>query len=243
MSRDDPPAGLWPLWRPLWRRRAALGGLAVGLGSIVTSLVVVGGGYLVVLRLAEARAVSIGDTRTVADTWFGPTPWAFWVYSTLYLYFPLAVWSAPRDDAGRAGLLANVQTQVGLALVSFAAFLAAPTYLFSRGEMEARLAGASGAWARAYETLYAIDAPYNGWPSLHVSLSLVLALTSRAFLRARGRRVLAELWWPAWIALLWSILATKQHHALDVWTGALLGAAAWRLYLAPRLAALRAQNP
>jgi hypothetical protein len=204
----------------------------------ILMLVLLGGGYLLVLKLAVARGVSVADTRTSADAWFEPTPWAVAVYMTLWLYFPVTLLLAPRTRSGHATLLLLLQALLWLSLVSFTAFLATPTFLHSRAEMEARLQHASGWVTQAFEHLYALDAPYNAWPSLHVSMSLVLLLTAQRMMRGRFAPLLAWAWWPAWIALLWSILATKQHHAFDVWTGALAGALTWRLYLAPRLAAV-----
>lgn len=198
-------------------------------------LLVLGGGYILTLRLASWRGLSVADTRCFADDWFGPTPEAAWVYMTLWFYFPVVLLLAPRREDGWRCLLASLQAQLLVTLTSFALFLALPTYLHARGEMERALADVSGALSRFYELLYTLDAPYNAWPSLHVSLSLLLLLTARHLMRGRFPRGLIELWWPAWIALLWSILATKQHHAFDVVTGALLGWGGWAAYLAPRL--------
>jgi hypothetical protein len=234
----DPPTELWRVWRPLWLRRSLLAKRLVPLVVGLLMLVLLGGGYLVVLRVAVARGVSVADTRTFADSWFEPTPWAVAIYMTLWLYFPITLLLAPRTRKGHASLLLLLQALLWLSLASFTAFLATPTFLHSRAEMEARLQHASGWVAQAFEDLYSLDAPYNAWPSLHVSMSLVLLLTAQRLMRGRFPRALALAWWPAWVALLWSILATKQHHAFDVWTGALAGALTWLLYLSPRLAAI-----
>ncbi len=237
-----PPPQLWRVLHPLWSRRAALRGHFVGIASIGLMLVLIGGGYLVTLRLALARDVSLGDTRTVIDTYFGPTPWAVVVYMTLYLYFPITVALAPRDRSGWSTILLNLQAQLLLALGSFALFLVAPTYLHARSEMELQLQHAAP-WALAvFDQLYLLDAPYNAWPSLHVSLSLLMVLTSQRLMRGRFPRMLCLAWWPAWLVLLWSILATKQHHAFDIWTGVLAGALTWYAYLAPRLKHLTADQ-
>lgn len=195
----------------------------------------IGGGYLLTLRIALWRDASVADTRSFADEWFQATPWAVAIYVSLYLYFPVTVLIAPRTRDGWVALILNLQAQLWLALLSFSAFLVAPTFLHARAEMEAELEHASGWTSYLFEHIYSLDAPYNAWPSLHVSLSLVMVLTSQRLMRGRFSRALIFAWWPAWLALLWSILATKQHHAFDIWTGALVGTLAWCFYLAPRL--------
>ncbi|HIG11615.1 MAG: phosphatase PAP2 family protein [bacterium] len=238
MRCEDPPPELWPIWQPLWSRRSDLGGWGIGLATALVTLVIIGGGYLVTLKFAVHRGVSVFDSRTEADAWFGPTPWAMGIYMTLYLYLPLQVACAPRTRKGWASLLLSLQAGIWLALFSFATFLVAPTFLHTRGEMEAQLTTSSSWAVPFFESLYLVDAPYNAWPSLHVSLSLLFLLTAQHLMRGRFPRPVVWAWWPAWAALLWSILATKQHHAFDIWTGAIAGAAIWALYLAPRLASL-----
>src|SRR5438105_3814233 len=73
--------------------------------------------------------------------------------------------------------------------------------------------------AKFYRDMVAVDdPPANAAPSLHVSLTCLMAI---ALLRDFRR------WWPitfAGIALVWlATLFTWQHHLIDVGTGALLG--------------------
>ena len=75
--------------------------------------------------------------------------------------------------------------------------------------------------------MIAIDGPAaNAAPSLHVSLTCLLAL---AMIRDFPR------WWPLWFAFVgavwWSTLVTRQHHLVDVVTGTLLTwAVVWVFY-------------
>lgn len=241
------PPGVWAIHAPIWRVAAAGHPVLARLGVLLAHLVLVGGGYLAVLRIAQWRGISVWDSTGAVDRWMPALPWAVVVYFTLYLWFPLTVLLAPRGVRGTEALLHHLQAQVLLSLATYPFFLLLPTEIHVRGEME-RVLLESGALVQGmYEELYSVDAPWNAWPSLHVSLSLLMLFTCLHFTRVRHDR---HLFWragradaiaalvavPCWIALAWSILATKQHFFLDVWTGALAGWLAWRLYLRARLA-------
>jgi membrane-associated phospholipid phosphatase len=209
-------------------------------------LVLVGGTYLCVLRIAEWRAVSLWDSTGAVDRWTPALPWAIAIYFTLYLYFPLTVLLAPRGPRGVEALLFHLQAQVLLTALTSLFFLALPTKIHLRQEMEQAML-TSGALVRGlYEQLYSLDSPWNAWPSLHVSLSLLMLLTCARFTHMRHGRhglwragahdsVAVAIAAPCWIVLCWSILATKQHFFFDVWTGAIAGWLTWRLYLRPRI--------
>jgi membrane-associated phospholipid phosphatase len=69
---------------------------------------------------------------------------------------------------------------------------------------------------------YSLDSPYNCFPSLHVAVSVVAAL---ACYRVHAGVGIAACIWAALIGL--STLYTKQHYAVDVVAGALLGYVAY----------------
>lgn len=202
-------------------------------------LVVIGGGYLGVLRIAEWRGHSVWDATCAVDSWLPALPWTFFAYSTLYLYWPITVWLAP---AGRRGIelcLYNFQAQLWASIASWTVFLLLPTKIHVREEMEQSLA-ASGEFIRgAFDQLYAVDSPWNAWPSLHVSLSLSMVLCWRQFVAESERFSPSKLMWiamPCWFVLVLSILTTKQHFFHDIWTGAAVGLLLWCFYLRKRLA-------
>jgi membrane-associated phospholipid phosphatase len=68
---------------------------------------------------------------------------------------------------------------------------------------------------------YALDSPYNCFPSLHVAYSFVSAL---ACYRVNRRVGLLAVLWASLVGV--STLFTKQHYAVDVVVGALMGIAA-----------------
>jgi membrane-associated phospholipid phosphatase len=198
-------------------------------------LVLNGVGYEVTLRIAEWRGVSVWDSECWIDRAIPATPWAMWIYSSLYLYALATILLAPRGDKGVRALCVHLQGQVWLGSISYAIFLLLPTEIHIRAEMEAALTDVDGPLRTAYDILYLADAPYNAWPSLHVSLSLLTLLTALRFARARGEHRSSWIWWGAWVALCWSVVATKQHFFLDVWTGALAALSIWFFYLRTRL--------
>jgi membrane-associated phospholipid phosphatase len=73
---------------------------------------------------------------------------------------------------------------------------------------------------------YAVDPPYNCFPSLHVAYAFVSALT--CYRVHRGVGMVAALW-AALTGI--STLYTKQHYVVDVIAGAASAYAAYLLYL------------
>ena len=86
-----------------------------------------------------------------------------------------------------------------------------------------------------FNVLTGLDAAGNACPSLHVATALFAAVWLGALLRemGAGRAVRGASW--AWaIGIVYSAMATKQHVALDVLPGALLGLAGAALAVSRR---------
>ena len=98
----QPMPRVWRAWDPLWARRNALGGELLTLAGLVVLLVVNGFGYPTVARIAAWRGVTVWDPTTPLDLWIPALPWTVAIYSTMYLYLPFGVLSAPRSDAANA---------------------------------------------------------------------------------------------------------------------------------------------
>ncbi|RPI44176.1 MAG: hypothetical protein EHM59_13530, partial [Betaproteobacteria bacterium] len=139
-------------------------------------------------------------------------PGMVWVYLSLLLSFflPMFALDEPRIHAlCRRLAFATV--------VSGACFLVFPAELgFTR------LAAVPG-HESAFRLVHALDLPHNLAPSLHVSWSLVL-LSSLRRGSPRWLRPGLDLWLGA---LIVSVLATHQHHVLDVAGGMLVAFAAY----------------
>jgi membrane-associated phospholipid phosphatase len=121
--------------------------------------------------------------------------------------------------------------------------------VFSYGVAAAGLAGAGLAvfalwptavprfdvdWSRypAFEFLHSVDASGNACPSLHVAFAVFTACWFARFLRQIGAGRFPRTFNWLWCAgILYSTIATRQHVALDVLAGSVLGATAAVLHL------------
>jgi membrane-associated phospholipid phosphatase len=127
-----------------------------------------------------------------------------------------------------------------LFLVSYGVFLTLPVEIVVRAQMEELVPSMSSPFAELFQLVYLLDRPWNAWPSLHVSGSLLIVLfidycwSVKEVVSTRQVCLRVTLW-LAWVALALSILTTKQHFLWDMVSGALLGVLAWRWYVGPRL--------
>jgi len=128
-------------------------------------------------------------------------PWTIGIYLSQFAILFLTLWRA-RDAAPVFAAIA-VAT-----LISAIVFVLWPTTI------ERPLTRNT-----AYAALWLFDVPTNCFPSLHVALAMIAA----AFWPDRKTRAVAIVWAAA-IAV--STLTTKQHYAIDVLGGAVVGAVA-----------------
>src|SRR6185312_379886 len=80
----------------------------------------------------------------------------------------------------------------------------------------------NGLCATLLRTLYAVDAGWNLFPSLHVGHSLLVALLYRKHARAGTWLV-----WTGALLISASTVLIKQHYVVDVLAGALLAGACY----------------
>jgi membrane-associated phospholipid phosphatase len=172
--------------------------------------------YLTVLKVRGP--VKLFATWTPWDAAFPFTPWWVWVYLLPYVIGPLLTVLLSRETFAWYIRRASI-----VVVVSLVIFAAVPTYTVRPlldPANEAKLDDDLTAWV--YRRMVAVDEPpANAAPSLHVSLSCLLAW---AMVYQWPR------WWPvAFTAavLVWlSTLYTAQHHLIDVATGVLLASVA-----------------
>lgn len=173
------------------------------------------GAYFYVLK------VPAYPTTVMPITWLDPVisfqPWAMSMYVSLWVYVSLAPsWLSTRRELYRYGVGMG-----GTCLAGLIVFYFWPTAV-PAAEID---------WARypGVEFLKNVDAAGNAFPSLHVATALFsgiwLDYLLRRFGAPRWSRLVNWLWC---IGIIYSTLATRQHVAVDVWGGLMLGGvAAW----------------
>jgi membrane-associated phospholipid phosphatase len=164
-------------------------------------------------RPAHVPALALDRAVPVEPAWMV-------VYGSLYVFMvilPIVVVRQP------ALFRRALQSYLSVMLLGYAGFLLYPTTAPRPGHV-----AGSGFAVWSLQLLYALDPPYNCFPSLHVAYSFVSALT--CYRVHRGVGVAATLW-AALIGI--STLFTKQHYVADVLAGALAGWAAYLVFLRP----------
>lgn len=178
---------------------------ALGLALIMLSAL---GCYLAVLKWRGGDARWI--THTPVDDCLPYEPGWVWIYLLPYLIGPVVLGMV------RASTFHWYVTRaLTVMLLSLLFFIVAPTQIAPRASDHGL---GTGVTAKIYENMVAIDEPpANAAPSLHVSLTCLLAL---ALFRDFPK------WWPVTtlgIGLVWlATLLTRQHHVIDVGTGIVL---------------------
>jgi membrane-associated phospholipid phosphatase len=127
--------------------------------------------------------------------------WTVWIYASQYLLLYSCFLGV---NSARA--VSRLVYAISLAsLLAFCVFLVYPTE-FPRG-----VTAEDGAAAFAFRFLYSIDSAANCFPSLHVALAWLSALSLRDERRKAGALAMV---WAALISI--STLTTKQHYFADL---------------------------
>ncbi|MGD1277103.1 MAG: phosphatase PAP2 family protein [Tepidisphaeraceae bacterium] len=157
---------------------------------------------------------------TAIDRLVGSWPNTLLVYITLWIYVPLGSWLL--ND--KREVVAYSKALCGLGMVGLAVFFFWPTSVPRPNIDVAEYPG--------FRLLVAIDEPRNVFPSLHAAFAVFSAICMGRLLRQLGDRGLIRgLNWCWCLSILYSTLATKQHLAVDLLAGTVLGAAWAGLYL------------
>ena len=147
------------------------------------------------------------------DRLIGFRPEALPLYLSLWIYVTLA----PALVINRRELASYGLAVVGLSAIGLGFFLLWPTAV-PRPEVD---------WSQhpAFASLKSVDASGNACPSLHVAFAVFTAVWFDRLWRQMGAgRLVRALNWLWCAGILYSTMATRQHVALDVLAGALLGA-------------------
>jgi membrane-associated phospholipid phosphatase len=149
---------------------------------------------------------------TLLDSAVGFKPEALFLYVSLWLYVSLP----PALQATRRELIYYGWTVGGLCVAGLGFFLFWPT----------AVPAANIDWEQSYgfSILKGVDAAGNACPSLHVATAVFSAVwLNRLLLEVGAPRVVRVLNWIWCAGIAYSTLATKQHVAVDMVAGALLG--------------------
>ena len=198
------PGGLGPRLKAHWRFKLMA-------GAILFIAFFVGYFLLLDFHVFPVREMPV----TALDRLIAFQPGALLLYLSLYLYIPLAPWLLDN----KRDLYACCLALGGLGLVGLVIFLVWPTAI-PRPD------------SAAYRPLIAIDKPGNACPSLHAAFAVFSAICVDRLARHLGDHGLARaLSWLWCLGILYATLATKQHVAVDLVAGTVLGAAWAGLYL------------
>jgi membrane-associated phospholipid phosphatase len=183
---------------------------ALGLGALTFAAL---GLYVIVLKWRGPEGYN-HLTWTAWDDLIPFQPAWVWVYLIPYIVGPALV-----GLFSRATFAWFVPRALAVMFLSVLVFIVYPTW--TKRPPQSDLVLDEGPTRSLYKMMVEVDdPPANAAPSLHVSLTCLLML---ALLRDFPR------WWPAWVGgtlLVWAAtLFTRQHHLIDVATGALLAVA------------------
>lgn len=197
-------------YREAWSRFAFRWWLkTLGISAYITAFMCV---YFMLLRHPLFPVTPM--PLTALDRAIGFAPWSLFLYATLWFYISLVpglLWSW---NEMREYLL---QVTV-LGLVGFGIFLFWPT------AVPASLMDWSAYPAMGF--LKRVDAAGNACPSLHVAYAVLTAVWLQRLLKHLGMPRWVHLAnWLWCLGILYSTLATKQHVALDLYAGLVLGLA------------------
>ncbi len=167
-------------------------------------------GYFHVLRHPTHPVTTM--PLTALDRWIGFEPDALAAYVSLWVY----VGVAPGLLLTLRELLVYGMWAAGLCLAGLACFYFVPTAVPPSG---LDLAGYPG-----FALLQGVDAAGNACPSLHVAAAIFSAVWIDHLLRELRAWPALRIVNAAWFLLIaWSTMAVKQHVALDVLAGSVLG--------------------
>ncbi|MFP6901123.1 MAG: phosphatase PAP2 family protein [Opitutales bacterium] len=202
--------------------------------------------YLLTNWIAAARDVTTWDPKTLfvladgtyLDHAIPFVDWSILIYCTIFAFYFVLPFSAPKNDTGRRELLISVQFIVLSSWLAYLVFLFFPAKVDLRWQVHEAQA-AAGWTAKLYAGFHWLDRPFNAWPCLHVSQTFLAAIAISRWWKARGLGLRVITLWILWITLTVSTLTTKQHFLWDALSGLGLGLATW--WFGFRLA-LRPQN-
>ena len=223
----------WPLWQRHWRERD---NRRLFWYTIITLILAMAIPYSVINQIMGYFGRSVFDPITPIDSMIPFVGWSFAVYVSLYIYYPAAAWFGRSSNQRIREMFAFHQALFVMTWCVFLIFILFPTEIYIRDQIPANVRSGEGFWGFWYgDLMHKTDMPYNAWPSLHVTQSLLIVLLLRYWKIIYGWR--EYLTWIAWIGLCISVMTTKQHFFFDLVTGIIAGIACWYWMCIPAMKA------
>lgn len=222
----------WRLWSNHWKNRDKQLGYRLPIALIVAIIIGAGLGYLLTNKFAYWRDWQAFDPTTSIDTWIPVIPWMIVPYSTLYFYYPMAAILGMKSEQTQRENVIFHQILLMLTWMVFVIFILIPVEVDIRSSV---FAADLGIWQPWYDYLYAVDTPWNAWPSLHIVQSLLAVLVVSRWYNTENYRWQIRILWFAWLMLTISVMTTKQHFVWDVVTGIIIAVLAWKYWILPCL--------
>lgn len=159
--------------------------------------------------------------------------WMIIPYAALYLFYPVTLLLAPRNDKGRMELISAMQMLILANIICVVFFLIFPAEIDMRDAIN--WDSMNNLEVLLFEFIHTSDKPWNAWPSLHIVHSYCLARLMTYWIKNNySENKFSYLFlvalWIEWVLLCVSILTTKQHYMFDLFTGLIVGVIAWRIY-------------
>ena len=213
----------WRVWQPHWRQRQ---NRRLFWYTLVTLIIAMAIPYYIINQIIGSLERSVFDPITPIDTWVPFIGWTFLIYITLYMYYPAAAFFCRGSEGKIREMFAFYQSLFVMTWVVFAIFIIFPTEVYIRRDIPESILNGEGFWGFWYgDFMHKADLPYNAWPSLHVTQSLLIVMLMRYWKIIEGWIEIAV--WVSWILLCISVMTTKQHFFFDLVTGTVTGLVCW----------------
>ena len=225
------------VWRPIWSYREGLGGFSFLISIFFVGMFSIGAPYFISNNIAAHYLETVWDPEIALDRSLPVINWLIIPYVALYLFYPVTLALAPRDDRGRMELALGVQGLFMATMFCVLFFLLLPAEIDLRDQLDTHWEANPPNWLEEalFTFIHVSDNPWNAWPSLHIVHSTLLARlithwVQRDHHESRLAKPFLVLLWVEWALLCVSILATKQHYLFDLVTGLVVACVFWGMF-------------
>ena len=221
----------WGLWKPLWKVRESRKLFWYIIAILILTMALP---YSIINQIMGHIGHSAFDPSTSLDEKIPFIGWSFFVYLSLYLYYPAAAYFGRESNERIREMFAFHQALFIMTWVVFLIFIIIPTEIHIRDNIPLDVRNGEGFWGFFYgDLMHKTDKPFNAWPSLHVAQSLLIVLLLRKWgVINKGSEVIV---WICWAGLCLSVLTTKQHFIFDLVTGLIVAILTWRYMCVPAI--------